>query len=98
MTTFDIPNPLGETLARFFNVNALAPDAAARALRVLEDGGTANVTVFRQQLAEAITARSITPATYEALTSSGAETLDEVVDELAEIWTDMFPDQPLPRR
>ena len=97
MTTRNIPDPLAETLSRFFDVNALAIDAAAQAKTVLEDDGGADLLLFKAQLASAITNRSIPPIDYRALTSSGVETHDEVVDELVEIWTDMFPGEPLPR-
>lgn len=50
---------------------------------------------FRHQLAYAILNKTISPSQYEGLTDLELETDEEVVQELKELWADLYGDEPI---
>jgi hypothetical protein len=51
--------------------------------------------MFRHQLAEAISNRTLTPAQYEQMTDEELESDEEVAERLRELWHDLYGDEPV---
>lgn len=90
-------DPLPYVLENYCNVNALSDDWAERVMRLLKhSSGLPNRECrFKQQLAEAILNRTITPAEYERLTDEDFDTPEDLETRLRELWFDVYGDEPV---
>ncbi len=91
-----VPEPLSNFLANVYHVEV---DDVAGWKEQVEAGivSPEKVQLLRSQLADAIRTRSISPQTYKRLTSDNEQASnDDVAAALAELWTEMFGDDPVP--
>ncbi|MEJ7617062.1 MAG: hypothetical protein WKF30_08915 [Pyrinomonadaceae bacterium] len=88
-----VPEPLADVLRTYCNVNALSGDWHESVRRMLEH--THEASLFKQQLADAILHRSISPANYERLTREDFDTPEDLLARLGELWRDMYGDEPV---
>lgn len=87
------PEPLSHVLRTYWNVNALSDDWFEGAKRMLSH--TQQETLFKQQLADAILHKSVSPSEYERLTREDFDTSEDLEERLREIWRDMYGDEPV---
>lgn len=90
MLNNSIPDPLGDFLQSYCNVNAPSIDDLANDLNYSINPEIAKT--FREQLAEAITQGGITPEIYEELTGEDFDTQEDLDKWLSELWAELFGD------
>ena len=96
MTWPSVPNPLASILERHLNVNAFIknwPEFIKAELAGRTDPNEANL--FRNQLAEAILHKRMTPAQYEKLTGEDFDTPDDLNAWLRELWKELYGDEAI---
>ena len=88
-----VPDPLGDLLESYCNVNAPSIDDLANDLKNSINPEVAKI--FREQLAKAIIQRSLTLDKYEELTGEEFDTQDDLDKWLSELWMEIFGDVPI---
>jgi hypothetical protein len=96
MTTQTISELLAHVLKTYCNINYMTNDWHVSLQHMLNHSDSSDkAALFRQQLADAILTRSITPQQYEFLTDEEFETPEELEDRLREIWHDLYGNEPV---
>jgi hypothetical protein len=88
MNKNDIPNPLADFLKSYCNVNAVSISDLTIDLRTSINPEIAKK--FRQQLADAISKKTISPEQYESLTGEDFDTQEDLNLWLQELWNELF--------
>lgn len=91
MNKNDIPNPLADLLKSYCNVNAVSISDLTQDLRTSINPEIAKK--FRQQLADAISEKTISPEQYESLTGEDFDTQEDLNLWLQELWNELFDQQ-----
>ena len=91
MNKNDIPDPLADLLKSYCNVNAVSISDLTHDLRTSINPEIAKE--FRQQLADAIRKKTISPDQYESLTGEDFDTQEELNSWLQELWNELFDRQ-----
>jgi hypothetical protein len=91
MKKSDIPDPLADLLKSYCNVNAVSISDLTHDLRTSINPEIAKQ--FRQQLADAISKKNISPEQYESLTGEDFDTQEELNSWLQELWNELFDRQ-----
>jgi hypothetical protein len=90
------PDLLERVLGRYCHIEVGMPDWREQLQRMLRAPAFPNrEREFRQQLAYSILNHTITPAQYEKLTDLELETQEEVEQELRQLWSELYGDEPL---
>lgn len=84
----DIPDPLADLLKSYCNVNAVSIDDLTHDLRTSINPEIAKK--FREQLANAILNKTISPEQYESLTGEDFDTQEDLDSWLQELWNELF--------
>ena len=94
--TGSVPDPLARLLYTYCDVNALG-DRFPEELRLVLEAPEhpRRGEMFRQQLADAILRRTVTPAQYESLTGHDFDTPEDLEKWLRELWQGLYGDQPV---
>jgi hypothetical protein len=91
MNKNDIQDPLADLLKSYCNVNAVSIRDLTHDLRTSINPEIAKK--FRQQLADAISKKTISPEQYESLTGEDFDTQEELNSWLQELWNELFDRQ-----
>lgn len=87
-----VPDPLARTLRAYCNVDAL--DLPGLKAYLASPKGREYAAQFKQQLADALRGRILTPAEYEKLTGEDFDTRDDLTKWLAQLWVELFETPP----
>jgi hypothetical protein len=94
--TKPLPELLANTIEAYLNVNDFSTNWLENLQRFLNNPNfPERAAQFRQQLAEAILKRTITPNQYEALTDEDFDTPEDLEHWLRELWHDLYDDLPV---
>ena len=88
MNKNDIQDPLADLLKSYCNVNAVSIGDLTNDLRTSINPEIAKE--FRQQLADAISKKTISREQYELLTGEDFDTQEELNLWLQELWNELF--------
>ena len=87
---------LESVLNKYYHIEVLSSDSLERLKRALDAPKfPCREKEFKHQLAYAILNKTISPSHYEKLTDFDSETEEEVIQELTELWTHLYGDEPV---
>lgn len=99
MTEKPVPELITSVLRRYFQVEVFTSDWQESLKRELNNPKFPDrASQFREQLAEAILHRTITPKQYEELTDEEFDTPEALEEWLRELWRDFYGDEPISAR
>lgn len=87
---------LERVLNKYYHIEVLSSDWLETLKRALDAPKfPRREKEFKHQLAYAILNKTISSSHYEKLTDLELETYEEVVQELKELWVDLYGDEPI---
>lgn len=96
MTVSSVPELFASVARRHFHVEVMGSNWQENLRRELDHPGHPERSAqFRQQFAQAILNRTITPAQYEGLTGEEFDTPEDLEAGLRELWRGFYGDEPV---